>query len=175
MDRNTMEQWVQRNFELRRRYYSLIAAGIEQKLARPASEAEISVFESHIGYPLPPSYRMLLSLHNGWRHWEGDTHLLSLEQMRHGPYADWVRAWKEEAKGRGETLIRQGLVVATALHADTGLILDTALRHKGGEMTIVNWEHQEIARYWDFLELLQRDAEDWEALVEGEESGRGEP
>lgn len=172
MDPNEMERWVHRNSELRRRYYSLIAAGIEQELGPPASEADISAFESHVGYPLPPSYRMFLSLHNGWRHWEGDTHLLSLEQMRHGPYADWVRAWKEEAKGRGETLIEQGLVVATALHADTGLIMETALRYAGGEMAIINWEHQEIARYSDFLELLQRDAEDWEALVDEEARDR---
>jgi len=165
---------MERSFELRKRYYSLIGAGIEPVLGPPASAADIAGFEAHIGYALPPSYRMLLSLHNGWRHWEGDTHLLALDEMLHGPYADWVRDWKREAHGRGQVLIVQGLVVATALYADTGLILETALSLKGGEMTIVDWDHREIARYPDFLELLRRDAEDWEALVEEEVRGTGD-
>src|SRR3954462_9242611 len=92
---------IDKVFDLRRQYYE-IDTQLKQQLAPPASETEISEFEETIGFALPPSYRAFLLLHNGWTRWEGDIHILSLGQMKEGPYAEWIGKWKKEAEESGD-------------------------------------------------------------------------
>jgi hypothetical protein len=166
-----VEEWVQKVFSLNQTYYNLIQAGLSQELGPPAPESEIADFETWLGYTLPPSYRTFISLHNGWRHWEGDTNLLSLQEMRQGPYAELVNIWKSEAWVEGLSVLLDGLMVAASLATPGGLILDTSRVDQRSEMEIVNWEYSEVTRYSDFVDLLQKTAQDLENLIAEEEAG----
>jgi hypothetical protein len=166
-----IEEWVQRVFKLNQIYYDLIQAGLNQELGPPAPESEIANFENWVGYTLPPSYRTFISLHNGWRHWEGDTNILSIEEMRQGPNADSINSWKSEAWAEGQSVFLEGLVIAASLVTPGGLILDTSSVDQRGEMEIVNWEYSEIARYSDFVDMLQKTAQDLENIIAEEKAG----
>ncbi|MCH8043925.1 MAG: SMI1/KNR4 family protein [Planctomycetes bacterium] len=160
-----LKSLLDRVFELRRQYYELDTQ-LKQTLGPPASEADIRDFEEAIGFTLPPSYRAFLSLHDGWIRWEGDIHILSLAQMREGPFVEWVREWKKEAEESEDVVVLNGLIIATQLHWDTGLILDTNEVDDQGEMPIVNWDRSEIVRYTSFSDLLERSAEDLQGLID---------
>jgi len=169
--RTNLEGRIRRSLELRHRYYRMIGAGITPVLGKPATAPQINDFEATVGIVLPASYRAFLSICDGWKHWEGDAHLFSLDEMLVGPYADWIKRWKVEALRRGERVVANGLVIGGKLEADSGFILDLANRSPSGEAPIVNWELHEIARYSDFYNLFDRDAEDWQAIIDDEIRG----
>jgi hypothetical protein len=171
IDPALVEEWVQKVFELNQKYYDLIQVRLNQELGPPALESEIADFETWLSYTLPPSYRTFISLHNGWQYWEGDTHLLSLEEMKQGPYADLINTWKSEAWEQGQSVLLEGLVIAASLTTPGGLLLDTSTVDQRGEMEIVNWEYSEISRYSDFVDMLQKTAQDLENLIAEEEAG----
>jgi hypothetical protein len=171
IDRETIELWVQRVFELHARYIELTESGVVQKLGAPASDRDLNAFETFLGYSLPASYRMFLSLHNGWQCFEGDEHLLAIQQQMRGPYAEWIRTMKAEHWDEGREVILEGLIIGVELNSSSSLILDTRKRDKRGEMDVVNWEFAEVARYSDFLDMLKKQAVDLEELIEEEEGG----
>lgn len=170
-DAERMEALIQRLYRVRQQYYDLIEAGVEQVLGSPADPARLDALEAELGQELPPSYRLFLTLHDGWAHWEGDIHMLSVEQMRGGEYGEWVRRWKEECAARGDDIVARGHVMACQLHADTGLVAQLHERDARGEAEIVNWDRSPIGRYRDFWELLADDVEEWESLVAEEREG----
>ncbi|MBE7446402.1 MAG: SMI1/KNR4 family protein [Planctomycetia bacterium] len=172
IDRFTVEHWMQEVFKLNQEYYDLIRAGIKQRLNPPAKESEIAAFEKWLGQQLPPSYRIFLSLHNGWQHWEGDTHLISIEQHQRGKYAEWIEKLKKEAWEEGNSAAIDGIFIGVQLDSVGGYILDTSKVDDKGEMEIINLEYSEVARYSDFIDLLQQTAEDLKGLIEDEKESK---
>lgn len=51
----------------------------------PASDKQLASLEQHWGFPLPPSYRMLLSLFNGAQRFTYTTPLLSVSKIIGAP------------------------------------------------------------------------------------------
>ena len=171
-DAATMEDWIQEVFRLNEEYYALIEAGAEQELGPPAPEDKIRRLETLLGRELPPSYRLFLSLHDGWRDWEGDQDILSVDDHEQGPYRELIERFRRSAWEEGWPAVLDGIIIAACLTSNSLLILDTSKIDERGEMEIVNWELQEIARYSDFLDMLQRTAVNLQQIIEDEKSGR---
>jgi len=158
-------QWIQKVYELNAEYHERIDLDVKQILAPPASEKELEEFEVQLGYRLPPSYRLFLSLHNGWQHWEGDTDLISIAERQHGEYAEHIRILKEDAWEAGHAAVVEGLFIGLNLDSSGAFILDTQKIDKRGEMEIINYEYDEIARYSDFLDMLKKTAKNLEEII----------
>jgi len=165
IDRDTVEDLVLEVFRLNERYYKLIEVDSEQVLGPPATEAHIASLELKLGYRLPPSYKTFLSLHDGWHDWEGDQRLLSVDELERGPYFDHVRMVKQAAWEEGNSVVLEGLVIGACLSSASLLILDTRKVDDRAEMEIINWEHKEVGRYADFVDLLQNTAVDLRQII----------
>lgn len=174
VDSFTIERWVQEVFKLNQEYYDLIQAGIKQQLNPPAKESEIAAFEKRLGQRLPLSYRIFLSLHNGWQHWEGDTHLISIEQQQRGEYAEWIQKLRRESWDEGNSAAMDGIFIGVQLNSVGGFVVDTSKVDDRGEMEIINLEYSEVARYSDFIDLLQQTAEDTKTLIQEEKEFKEE-
>jgi hypothetical protein len=173
VDRTNMAKWIDRVFRLNQKYYGIVGAkmgsAIEQQLGPPASEEAISEFEERLGYGLPPSYRLFLSLHDGWNGIEGKVNLLSIAKQRRGEYARYIKKWKKEQWEDGETLLIEGLIIGIQLHTNNAWVLDTSRVDDRGEMEVVIWQDFETERDRDFLDALQKKAEILERLIAEEE------
>jgi hypothetical protein len=172
IDRATMETWIQRVFELNATYENLIGIRSDQRLGPPAPEAEIARLEASLGFLLPPSYRLFLSLHDGWTSFQANFSLLSIAEQLAGEARDYIRSWKAKGWAGGEPLLIDGLVIGVELHEAKGYIIDTARRSDRDEMDIVYWVFFETERYPDFLAMLQRKAQYMEEFI-AEERGTG--
>jgi len=168
INRITLEHWIHEVFKLNREYYELIQAGIEQELNPPAQENEISDFENQVGFSLPYSYRLFLSMHNGWQHFEGDKHLLSLHEQTSGKYFEWINGQKNRAWEEGNVTIMEGLFIGGQLNDVGGYIFNTSSTDERGEMEIVSLDYGIIARYSDFVDLLKKTAEDLQEIINEE-------
>ncbi len=163
-----LNQWILKVFNLIVEYHRLIDAGFEPRLGLPSSNDQIEKFERWLGHRLPPSYRMFLSLHNGWKHWEGDTHLLSIEEQQFGDYAERIKTLKQYAWEEGIRSVLDGIIIGADLYSYSAFILDTTKVDERGEMEIINWEYDEIARYKDFLDMLKKTAKNLQEIIEEE-------
>ena len=172
IDPVTMEYWIHEVFRLNEQYYELIEAGAEQQLGPPAPEAGIEHLETLLRRKLPPSYRLFLSLHNGWRDWEGDKDLLSIEDREVASHVEHIERMRKVAWEEGWPLLLDGIIIGACLTSNALLILDTTKTDERGEMEIVNWELKEIGRYADFVDMLQSTAVDLQQIIEDEKSGR---
>jgi hypothetical protein len=167
----TIEEWIQEVLRLNEQYYTLIEVESEQALGPPNTEERIRQLEDHVDYRLPPSYRMFLSLHDGWNNWEGDERLLSIGDFYSGRYFEQVRKIKQFAWDEGISVLVEGIVVGVCLTSASLLLLDPTRTDERGEMEIVNWEHTEVERFPDFLKLLQDSAVDLRIMIQDEELG----
>jgi hypothetical protein len=166
-----MEAWIQRVFELNAAYEALLGISSKQQLGPPATEADIAKLEAWLGSPLPPSYRLFLSLHDGWSEFQADISLLSIEEQMHGDASEYIRSWKSDAWAKGEAVLLNGLVIGVETGAGKGYIIDTAQRDDRGEMDIIYWVFFETERYPDFLEMLQRKAQYMEEFIAEDANG----
>jgi hypothetical protein len=165
VDRAAIEELILHIFELNATYEQLIGLKPRQRLGPPAPEAAIAGFEAWLGFSLPPSYRLFLAMHNGWKGFEANLSLLSIEEQKEGETADYVRSWKAEAWAEGQTLIVEGLVIGIELNTAKAWVIDTSHRDDRGEMEVVNWHGFETQRDPDFLAMLRTKAKYMEELV----------
>jgi hypothetical protein len=164
-----IEGRVSEVFELNREFIELSGSGVVQKLGPPASESAIQAYEKKLGFSLPPSYRTFLSLHDGWEGFEGDIRLLSIREMTRGEYAEWIKEVKQDAWEDGETLLIEGLIIGIDLDSTSCYVLDRAKVNEQGEMPVVNWDDEVIARYKDFAAMLDSVAKDLKKLIRYEQ------
>jgi len=129
-----------------------------------ASGAEIVAAEQRLGRALPPSYRELLMLHDGWpRFYEGAT-LLGAASLGQRHHADAARATFEAAetpvpdygppsRTRPRVLIPFGI----DLQATTLFVFNPANVDSRGEMEVIAWINEiglRRATFRDFLETI---------------------
>jgi hypothetical protein len=169
VDRATMEAWIRRVFELNAAYERLLGLPSEQLLGPPAAEAEIADFEGWIGFSLPPTYRVFLSLHNGWRCFQADISLLSIAEQRQGEAADFIASWKADSWVKAEPLVIEGLVIGIELYTAKAYITDASHTDDRGEMEVVYYNNFETDRYPDFFAMLQKKAEYMEEFIAEEQ------
>jgi hypothetical protein len=137
-----------------------------------ATPFAIAAVERRLGRPLPPSYRQLLSLHDGIPHFYQGVSLLSAHHLTRGTFVDLTRlvidlgeiSRVESARGRGPTLVPFGI---DAL-GETIFAWDTSAPGSGGELGVVLWMNEigERAESFPiFLELVL-------AMLEGDIADR---
>jgi hypothetical protein len=105
------------------------------------------------GVVLPPSYRAFLCVHNGWRRFAGDSHMLSAGD--HG--AQWVAAALAERRWLSEdqSLLTLVPVLLGTSPSSLAAFLDPGVVAPDGEMDVVLTDgNQLLTRYPGFLPFL---------------------
>ena len=151
MSRQEMEQLTKQIFDLLCQYCQLIDYGELPQPGPPANEDQIRAVEQAFNCTLPSSYRLFLSIHNGWHVWSGAVVLLSTEQMLVGEYAERIAEWRAEVREFNPVLIDNALVIGFSLFAGEKIFVD---RSSPGQ-DIVLWEFAEDERFPDFGDYLR--------------------
>lgn len=146
MSRQEMEQLAKEIHDLLVQYCELIDYGELPQPGPPASEEQIHAVERAFNCTLPSSYRLFLSIHNGWKVWAGDVVLLSIEQMLVGKYAERIKEWRAEVREFSPVLVDSVLVIGFSLFAGEKILVD---RSSPGQ-DIVIWDYAEDERFPDF-------------------------
>ncbi|WP_437668678.1 SMI1/KNR4 family protein [Sorangium sp. So ce131] len=136
-----------------------------------ASEAAIAGAERRLGMPLPPSYRELLSRHDGWPQLFAGASLLGVRALARGTFLGVGRmvlehCEAEEAHGRsdverapaarGRAGARSALVpFGIDAAAETVFAWDTEAMGTGGEPEVILWTNDIGLRLSGFPELLE--------------------
>jgi len=128
----------------------------------PATAESLLALEKRIGKPIPPSYRAFLELHDGWKHFSGGVHLLSVEDQS----SDWVREWlgmldMAFVAIKEPNPFEHGAVpIALGEGEHSFLLLDPSSSRSDGEMNFVAYYFGEIQdTFEDFTSYLLRDME----------------
>lgn len=139
-----------------------------------ASEAAIVAVERRLGTSLPPSYRELLSLHDGWPQLFAGASLLGVRALARGTFMDVGRlvldhdevaetrgAGEDHAapvgtRGRAGERARRGLVpFGIDAAAETVFAWDMDARAEDGELAVILWTNDIGLRLSGFPELLE--------------------
>lgn len=122
----------------------------------PSTDAQIQAYEQYLGLRLPPSYRTLLSLHDGydWLMYPG--HMLSIRDlMPGGAWHDRVLEWKRVSARYGAGEVLEGIPVANMGQPNSWVYLDPGRTDKRGEFAVVEWEPEDSEDYPDMLAYLE--------------------
>ncbi|MCC6553159.1 MAG: SMI1/KNR4 family protein [Polyangiaceae bacterium] len=140
-----------------------------------APEQAIAGAERRLGFPLPPSYRALLALHDGWPQLYAGAGLLGVRALARGAFVDLARMVIDErvagCRG-GEAAPRSGrrrgglVPFGIDTEAETIFAWDTRAVRSDGEMEIVLWCNEIGLRVESFPDLLDVVAEMLGAEVE---------
>jgi hypothetical protein len=160
-----LQSLVQEIFRLNNEHTRLLGIQLEQALNPPASDAQIDALEAHLGTKLPPSYRDLLAICNGWVGYSADVDLLSVEQQIQGEYARYIHQWKGEQWAYGESVPVEGIVFAIALDTNHAHLFDTDTIDEAGEMEAVWWDNGELHRYANLIEMLEAQRDRLKRLI----------
>src|SRR4051812_43806894 len=125
-----------------------------------ASQGALLAVERRLGRPLPPSYRQLLTLHDGIPHFYQGISLLNAHHLARGTYVDLARltidlggpSGVEAARGRRSTLVPFGVDAA----GEAIFAWDMSAPAYAGEPSIVVWMNEigeRVASFSSFLEL----------------------
>lgn len=126
-----------------------------------ATPSAIAAVERRLGRPLPPSYRELLSLHDGIPHFYQGVSLLSAHHLTRGTFVDLARlvidlgetSRVDSARGRGPTLVPFGIDAS----GETIFAWDMSAPGPGGELGVVLWMNEIGERapsFPSFLDLV---------------------
>ena len=162
---HSLESLAKEIFQLNDKYNKVLGVDDEQRKNPPATQAEIDALEAHLGAKLPPSYRSLLEICNGWTGFFSDMDLLSVEQQIEGEYARYIHQWKSEQLADGEPVPVEAIVFATALDTNHVLLFDTDTANKAGEMKAVWWDDGELTRYDGLIKLLEAQRDRLKRLI----------
>ncbi|WP_437922840.1 SMI1/KNR4 family protein [Sorangium sp. So ce291] len=136
-----------------------------------ASEAAIAGVERRLGMPLPPSYRELLSRHDGWPQLFEGASLLGVRALARGSYMDVGRMVLEHCEGEGTrgagerdlapATVRRRHGARSALvpfgidaAAETVFAWDPEATGPDGELEVILWTNDIGLRLSGFPELL---------------------
>jgi hypothetical protein len=171
-----LEERIQRAIvagkEARSAYYKAILLPDEQILGPPASEAQLRELETRLNKPLPPSYRVFLSLCDGWRMVAGGVDLLSIQDMLYGPRADRITKWQHQMARSGDSVAANSLVIGDSTITPTKLLLDPDTVDANGEWAVVQHHKDEEVTYPSFLAWLEESVDEFRELLQLEGEGK---
>jgi hypothetical protein len=130
-----------------------------------APEHAIAGAERRMGFALPPSYRALLSLHDGWPQVYAGAGLLGVRALSRGTFVDVARMVIDErgagwsggrAPSRGAGRPQQGGLVPFGIDAEAETVFawDTGAVRSDGEMEVLLWVNEIGVRAPSFPALL---------------------
>jgi hypothetical protein len=126
-----------------------------------ASEQAIAGAERRMGLRLPPSYRALLALHDGWPLFFGGAGLLGVRSLARGAYVGVARMVIDESEG-GAGLIPFGIDA----DAETIFAWDAGEARADGELEVMLWTNGVGVRLPSFPDLLELIADMLAAEIE---------
>lgn len=130
IDRSSLQDlWRRIRTSLEERYSYLTDQPMRPIEREPASEEDLLALESFWGFPLPPSYRLLLSLFNGAERFAYSTPLLGATEIINRA-EDWY-----VVDELNPALI--DYVFAADSESDLFFVFDPASRRSDGEMDVV--------------------------------------
>ncbi|RWP24101.1 MAG: SMI1/KNR4 family protein [Mesorhizobium sp.] len=141
--------------------------------SRPATEKDIARFEKLCGFPMEPSYRAFLLLHDGWINFDGDAAILGTK----GSELEWFEetlemVWEVFEDFGDENPIDDAVPVV--LGEDTNNYLFMWPPEKGSDeaATFREYEHGKLTRsYRDFDEYLTEFLQSLQETIEIEREG----
>jgi hypothetical protein len=170
MPESALEELIRELEEAKRKYDRLLLNEERPNtLGPPAGAAQLAELEQRLGYPLPPSYRAFLELHNGWDNFAGGSKLLAVED--HG------REWVRERIAFWDALIEDDSVnpfwcgclpVLFGEDENHFLVMDPRTVREEGEMDFIDFDYaREFKRYATFTDFLREDLEIMRNLIAG--------
>lgn len=139
----------------------------ENLLLPPATPEKIAELEQQIGMKLPEDYRAFLLLHDGWKNFNGESALLSIEQMTAGRLHKHLTEFQQELGAAGAKGPAQGLVIEGSFGTRI-TYFDRAQAKASGKLDVVYWDRREMARYPNFASFLEDYIEILSKLIEQE-------
>jgi hypothetical protein len=122
-------------------------------LGEPTSMEEIEAFEARVGLKLPEDYKAFLLLHNGWRDFNGESSLLSIEEMTDGPIHEHIASFQADLRSGGLEDVGSGLVFEASWGTQLSYF-DRAGLAATGKLQIVFWNRRVLERYDSFVDYL---------------------
>lgn len=99
MDQTEIEEVIAKNLAVKAEYERLVSDELTDRGdPGPASDEAIAATARALGQNLPEGYRALLQVRNGIRHFDGDSHILAVEELTR----DWV---KRECAAKAELFV----------------------------------------------------------------------
>lgn len=137
-------------------FNAILGVSIVQTLHPPASPKQIDALEAHLDVALPPSYRELLGICNGWSGFAARVDLLSVEQQMQGEYARYIHRWRGIQWAYGESVPVEAIIFGIELGTNKARLFDIATADASGEMQAIWWQDGELHRYDNLTDMLEQ-------------------
>ncbi|WP_287140371.1 SMI1/KNR4 family protein [Mesorhizobium sp.] len=175
--RTQLQTLISKLHDVREEFYQVaFGRSADQVLGPPASELQLQNFERSLGYSLPPSYRQMLLLHDGWTALEDEADLLSLAQRREKEIRDRIESFKKMMREGEDPYNPDNLLVVGGADTTFVVYLDIDTRRPDGEMDLVEYTYEEgeLARHKDMVAYLKsnyNEVREWIKDEKGADAG----
>ncbi len=159
---------VEEGRKVRSQYYNAIDLPDKQQLGTPASHEMIVKLETRLGKKLPASYRVFLSLYDGWLMVDGAMDLLSVEEMLKEAQGKEIRKSQTNALTEDDLVTNKDLVIGLAKVTSTKLLLNSERTNSQGEWIVVQHHNAEECTYPSFLAWLEKSVDEFSSLIRQE-------
>jgi len=169
--RARLEQVVAKILQRQSELDTLLEEDSEQQLGPPASDAALDALEQQAGFPLPPDYRLFLSMHDGWSAFNGQNDLLSTTQRQTRLFQRSIERTKEIQREQNDPAVDGFIIEASTSDTDIAF-LDPARHRTDGTMDVVRWDARasEYERVPSFEAYLAKHLEFLERWIAEEKS-----
>lgn len=143
-----------------------------RELGPPATPNELRDMERTLRFPIPPSWRAFLCLHNGWSNFRGTAKLLATSDLA----APWVRQrirdWEDLLEGKVNPFGSGRQPVMLGMQESSFLVIDPGTLRADGEMSFTMYDYlEEEHRFPDLVAFLRHHLSIVQALVDRHSAG----
>lgn len=171
-----MRQALRRGTEIRNRYFYDESDPVSA-LHNGASDAEILDLEASLGYRLPPTYRLFLSISNGWDFVDAHLSLMSSRDIKNAAETKEFAKWYADMGKYDLDYPKNVVVVGTSDITEAKYLLvvpDANAEKKEFESLPEEWPVMYLSEssdyvYDDFWDFLKKSEEMYKELVEDED------
>ncbi len=141
----------------RGKYFTEIGLEVSDLPPAPASEDAIVRLENILGRHLPPSYRSFLLMQDGFPELDGETNLLSVNEMILMAQGYSTELLNKIAQVSGDDAIRGYIVFGASDQSTSAFLFNPTEKNKGGEWSVVEYDEVEglDSTYESFLFFLK--------------------
>jgi hypothetical protein len=170
-----IRQALRRGVEIRNRYFYDESDPVSA-LHDGASNADILTLETTLGYRLPPSYRLFLSISDGWDFVDAHITLMSSHDIKHAIETKEFAKWYADIMKYGLDYPKNIVVVGTSDITEAKYLLvvpDGIAEKKKFESLLEEWPFMYLSEssdyvYDGFFDFLKKSEEMYKTLVESE-------
>ncbi|TPI42923.1 SMI1/KNR4 family protein [Mesorhizobium sp. B3-1-9] len=176
--RARLQALVSKLYQAREEFYQVaFGQSADQVLGPPASEQQLQALERSLGYALPPSYREMLLLHDGWIALEDEADLLSLAQRHEEEIRDRVKSFKKMMREGEDPYNPDNLLIVGGADTTFVVYLDIDTRRADGEMDVVEYTYEEgeLARHKDMAAYLKSNYDEVREWIKDEKGADAGP